>query len=87
MEVLSVTPNSHHCIHRAEHGPNIDLLGTSPKASLGQYTSWQEAVPWRVVDVGSSFQICCCLCGLRSQETELLVSLEWGLRLKLWPQC
>ena len=25
-----------------EHGPNIDLLGTSPKASLVQYTSWQE---------------------------------------------
>lgn len=25
-----------------EHGPNMDLLGTSPKASLGQYTSWQE---------------------------------------------
>uniref|UniRef100_A0A8D1G6N6 ADP-ribosylation factor GTPase-activating protein 2 n=1 Tax=Sus scrofa TaxID=9823 RepID=A0A8D1G6N6_PIG len=24
-----------------EHGPNMDLLGTSPKASLGQYASWQ----------------------------------------------
>lgn len=65
-----------------EHGPNIDLLGTSPKASLGQYTSWQEAVPWERVGRGGSFQICCCLCGLRSRETELLVSLEWGLRLE-----
>ncbi|KAB1272005.1 ADP-ribosylation factor GTPase-activating protein 2 [Camelus dromedarius] len=24
-----------------EHGPNMDLLGTSPKATLGQYASWQ----------------------------------------------
>lgn len=44
-------------------------------------------MPWERVGRGGSFQICCCLCGLRSQETELLVSLEWGLRLKLWPQC
>jgi hypothetical protein len=23
-----------------EHGPNTDLLGTSPKSSVGQYNSW-----------------------------------------------
>lgn len=39
---LSVTPNFHIAFTEPEHGPNMDLLGTSPKASLGQYTSWQE---------------------------------------------
>eukprot|EP00069_Balaena_mysticetus_P002624 bmy_04121T0 len=29
-----------------EHGPNMELLGTSPKASLGQYASWQLWGAW-----------------------------------------
>lgn len=30
-----------------EQGPNTDLLGTSPKASLGQYATWQVWVAGR----------------------------------------
>ena len=69
-----------------EHGPNMDLLGTSPKASLGQYTSWQE---WHVLGAGGPWGFFSDL--LLPMWTEvpgdrILVSLEWGLRLKLWLQ-
>lgn len=37
----------------------MDLLGTSPKASLGQYASWQVWGTWERVGLGDSFQICC----------------------------
>ena len=39
----------------------MELLGTSPKASLGQYASWQVWGAWERVGLGGSFQICCCL--------------------------
>lgn len=44
-----------------EHGPNMDLLGTSPKASLGQYATWQVQAHWERVGLQGSFQVCSCL--------------------------
>lgn len=44
-----------------EHGPNMDLLGTSPKASLGQYATWQVQTHWERVGLQGSFQVCSCL--------------------------
>lgn len=44
-----------------EHGPNMDLLGTSPKAPLGQYATWQVQTHWERVGLQGSFQVCSCL--------------------------
>lgn len=44
-----------------EQGPNMDLLGTSPKASLGQYAAWQVRGDWEREGLQDSSQVCSCL--------------------------
>ena len=54
--------------------PTWTCLAPHPKPLWVSIPAGRSGLPWERVGHGGSFQICCCLCRLRSQKTELLVS-------------